>query len=202
MIRSTIFEVLEGDCSTGVDPYGKVSAGFLRARGRVATLSQLGATISWDGRRSRYSLDWNVPIDPSLEESHGACIPPNHAQLTTSETSFLGSPITCPLDSVDERETMSTLDLARSLYLIPMATDDIDHLRRDGLTNTSVRLVTKHMSDKKYPKMLALLICALAPGDGRLRSFERVGRLDVKFYGKLKFLPLYNALSDEEMHLI
>jgi hypothetical protein len=152
MIRSTIFEVLEGDCSTGVDPYGKVTAGFLRARGRVATLSQLGATISWDGRRSRYSLDWNVPIDPSLEESHGASIPPNHAQLTTSEASFLGSPITCPLDSVDERETPSTLDLASSLYLIPMTTDDIDHLRRDGLTNTSVRLVTKHTSDKKIPQ--------------------------------------------------
>ena len=202
MNRSTIFEVLEGDCSTGVDPYRKVTAGFLQVRDRVAILSQLGATISWDGRRSRYSLDWNVSIDPLVEESHGTSNPPNHAQLTTSEVSFLGSPITCSLDSVDKREALSTLDLASSLYLIPVATDDNDHLRRDRLTNKSVRLVTKHMTSKKYPKKLAVLICALAPGDNRLRSFKRVGRLDVQFYRKLKFLPLYSAISDMEMHLI
>lgn len=180
---STIFNVLEGKCTTGSDPFGRVSDGFLRVDARVGSFAQIDAlvTCSKDTGRDRYEITWNAATEAALE-----------AAKSPIPTVFYGNSLGC--------SEPDKCGLGEKLLLIPLATTDPNFIPKGTPMTMSARTAAK--AHHRSLTHLSLLICVEADSRHGSRTLRRVGACSIKMKGRVDGLGWFHKLAGEELILV
>lgn len=183
LCHSNIFNVLEGKCTTGADPFGRVTDGYLRVDARLGSAAEIGAEVSCtkDVGRDRYELSWNPETEQAIAGAKGS-----------SPTVFYGNSLGC---SKPEK-----CILGQNLIVVPLATTDSVYIPKENAMTLSVR--TAAMTTQRNVTHLSVLICIDVEKRHGLRTLRRVGACSIKVKGKLSDLGWFADLAREELVLV
>jgi len=169
-----LFTVLDANCKIGLDPFGKVTDGYLVARVNIGPLSQVCSNVKWDKGKAQYSIDW---------AGKG-----NYTKI------FYGAQISCDVDESN---------IADRLYFMPIATTDSYYSAIPHRSSMSI-MSSIYQTGEDLPKGFEIsrfLVCTEIAARGGLRTFRRIGIFKVRHETPLSFL-FPEKLEDERIMLL
>lgn len=203
---SRLFKIVEWHCPTGLDSFGQASSVWLQVKGRVGTLKQTGATqvtvhVEAAGVSvvPEYCVEWPAKGKFADNDFLTEETPPIPARFNWPTERFFGSRLSCDRTLEVNGHVFNLLE---DLHIIPTQTNAVVHIPTGTVAEKMTAKFTKSISRKLYCRTLRVLVCREGPADGDLRTFRRVGVMELNFDGKLHDLAQYNSLSSEEFLLV